>query len=108
MLISERLEVAIHRNPRRRRCEADFTSLPPRFLIAVTRWRQGRIKLSETGVGAEMRVCFAVDRETFKARCCLSASIGLLLIIAPSARAADGRIDYLTQIRPILRERCIA
>lgn len=55
-----------------------------------------------------MSGCFSVVRCRFSAGFSCLASFCLFLTIAQQGRTADDRVDYLKQIRPILRERCIA
>ncbi|HWB11436.1 MAG TPA: DUF1553 domain-containing protein [Pirellulales bacterium] len=55
-----------------------------------------------------MSPCFAIIIARFSANCRLILAVGLLPILAPPISTADDRVDYLKQVRPILRERCTA
>ena len=55
-----------------------------------------------------MSLVFTHDRWRLSTGWIRVMALGLVLSLTVQGRAADDRVDYLKQIRPILRERCIA
>jgi mono/diheme cytochrome c family protein len=55
-----------------------------------------------------MSPCIAIIQAHLRANCRLILAIESLLVIAPQISRAADRVDYTKQVRPILRERCIA
>src|SRR5207302_1241107 len=62
----------------------------------------------ETRGRTELKVCFTICHRPLIAAYHFVIMSCLFLLMTLAVSAADDRVDYVKQIRPILRERCVA